>query len=123
MNPKHIQYSWQKYYNQAGAHYTDTSTIEKDMWEENIANKEERRKNITKKVEKLRERIEAWCNKNGYDKMGNDVERKNEDGTIYYKRTDWEMVDDIEGNLINDDQWLPHPNCYIKMNTLWKRYK
>ena len=123
MNPKHIQYSWQKYYNQAGAHYTDTSTVEKDMWEENIANKEERRKNITKKVEKLRERIEAWCNKNGYDKMGNDVERKNDDGTIYYKRTDWEMVDDIEGNLINDDQWMPHPNLLIKMNKLWKRYR
>ena len=120
MNPKHILYSWQKYYNQAGAYYT---AVEKGMWEENIANKEERRKNITKKVEKLRERIEAWCNKNGYDKMGNDVERKNDDGTIYYKRTDWEMVDDIEGNLINDDQWMPHPNQLIKMNKLWKRYR
>ena len=123
MNPKHIQYSWQKYYNQAGAHYTDTSTIEKDMWEENIANKEERRKNITKKVERLRERIEAWCTLNGYDKMDNDVERKRDDGTIYYSRTDWEMVDDIEGLLINDATWLPHPNQLIKMNKLWKRYR
>ena len=123
MNPKHIQYSWQKYYNQAGAHYTDTSTIEKDMWEENIANKEERRKNITKKVEKLRERIEAWCALNGYDNMDNDVERKRDDGTIYYSRTDWEMVDDIEGLLINDATWLPHPNQLIKMNKLWKRYR
>ena len=123
MNPKHIQYSWQKYYNQAGAHYTDTSTVEKDMWEESVANKEERRVNITEKVVRLRERIEGWCAINGYDKMGNDVERKNDDGTIYYKRTDWEMVDDIEGNLINDDQWMPHPNQLIKMNKLWKRYR
>tara|TARA_Y100000310_G_scaffold341398_1_gene440408 strand:- start:760 stop:1131 length:372 start_codon:yes stop_codon:yes gene_type:complete len=123
MNPRYIQYSWQKYYNQAGAHYTDTSTIEKDMWEENIANKEERRKNITKKVEKLRERIEAWCNKNGYDKMDNDVERKDEEGTIYYRRTDWDMVDDLYGLLINDEQWWPHPNQFLKMNELWKRYR
>ena len=123
MNPKDIQYSWQKYYNQAGAHYTDTSTIEKDMWEENVANKEERRKNITKKVEKLRERIEAWCNKNGYDKMGNDVERKNEDGTIYYKLSDWEFVDDTYANMINLENYLPHPNSFIKMNNLWNKYK
>jgi hypothetical protein len=81
------------------------------------------RLNVTTKTKRLRKRIENWCNKNGYDKMGNDVERKNDDGTIYYKRTDWEMVDDIEGNLINDDQWMPHPNLLIKMNKLWKRYR
>ena len=40
---------------------------------------------ITKKIEALRTRIENYCNENGYDKMGNQIERKNEEGTIYYK--------------------------------------
>ena len=123
MNPRYIQYSWQKYYNQAGAHYTDTSTIEKDMWEENIANKEERRKNITKKVERLRERIEAWCKKNGYDKMENQTELKDKTGQYTYKYSDWEFIDDAYGNMINDGDWLPHQKEMVKYNKLWRKYE
>jgi len=98
MNPKHLYDSWH-------------------------TNKEARRARITEKVELLRERIEGWCNKNGYDKMGNDVERKNEDGTIYYKLSDWEFVDDTYANMINLENYLPHPNSFIKMNKLWNKYK
>ena len=46
--------------------------------------------------------------------------------TITYKKALQkvvEMVDDIEGLLINDATWLPHPNQLIKMNKLWKRYE
>ena len=78
---------------------------------------------ITKKIEALRTRIENYCNENGYDKMGNQIERKNEEGTIYYKLSDWEFVDDTYANMINLDNFLPHPNSFIKMNKLWKKYK
>ena len=122
MNPRYIQYSWQKYYNQSG--FVDPSDIGDDDWMWNKHHsKEERRESITEKVLRLRERIENWCNKNGYDKMDNDVERKDEEGTIYYRRTDWDMVDDLYGLLINDEQWWPHPNQFLKMNELWKRYR
>ena len=98
MNPKHLYDSWH-------------------------TNKEARRARITEKVELLRERIEGWCNKNGYDKLGYHVERKNEKGEIYYKYSDWEFVDDAFGNLMNDDIWLPHSDSLIIMNKLWNRYK
>jgi hypothetical protein len=91
-----------------------------DSWH---TNKEARRARITEKVELLRERIEGWCNKNGYDKMDYHVERKNEKGEIYYKYSDWEFVDDAFGNLMNDDIWLPHSDSLIIMNKLWNRYK
>ena len=120
MNPDHFK----KYFNTT---YDPSTGIALDDFIEDEAaysdSKQKRRKNIRKKVERLRERIEAWCTLNGYDKMDNDVERKRDDGTIYYSRTDWEMVDDIEGLLINDATWLPHPNQLIKMNKLWKRYE
>ena len=113
MNPDHFK----KYFNTT--YDPSTGIALDDLIEDEAAysdSKQKRRKNIRKKVERLRERIEAWCTLNGYDKMDNDVERKRDDGTIYYSRTDWEMVDDIEGLLINDATWLPHPNQLIKMN-------
>lgn len=81
------------------------------------------RLNVTTKTKRLRKRIENWCEENGYDKMGNEVERKNDEGDIYYKVSHWDYVDTTVGNLINDNKWLPHPKCYIRMNKLWKRYK
>jgi hypothetical protein len=81
------------------------------------------RLNVTTKTKRLRKRIENWCEENGYDKMGNEVERKNDEGDIYYKVSHWDYVDTTVGNLINDNTWLPHPKCYIRMNKLWKRYK
>jgi nucleoid-associated protein YejK len=112
MNPN--QYN--RYYNQAVSDYTAEEALLKEQ-------KEEKREVISQKTHKLRDRIEKWCEINGYDNMDNDVERKNDDGTIYYSRTDWEMVDDLCGLLINDEQWWPHPNQFKKMNELWKRYK
>ena len=81
------------------------------------------RLNVTTKTKRLRKRIENWCEENGHDKMGNEVERKNDEGDIYYKVSHWDYVDTTVGNLINDNTWLPHPKCYIRMNKLWKRYK
>ena len=54
--------------------------------------------------------------------MGNQVERKNDKGEIFYRRTDWEYVDDTYGNMINDVEYYPHTNDFKIMNKLWKQY-
>ena len=80
------------------------------------------RDGIIEKVVLLKERIEDFCNENGYDNMGNQVERKNDKGEIFYRRTDWEYVDDTYGNMINDVEYYPHTNDFKIMNKLWKQY-
>ncbi len=120
MNPD----KYTRYYNAAQKYYSKPTDIEDDdsVWDKHHS-KEKRRELVTQKTLMLRERIEDWAGKNGYDNIGNDVERKDEKGDIYYRRTDWDMVDDLYGLLVNDEHWWPHPNQFIKMNELWKKYK
>ena len=78
---------------------------------------------IAKKITLLRERIEAWSSKNGYENMDNINETRNDNGEIIWSRTDWEYVDDTYNHYINDKDYSPHTATLIKMNELWKKYK
>ena len=78
---------------------------------------------IAKKITLLRERIEAWSSKNGYENMDNINETRNDNGEIIWSRTDWEYVDDTYNHYINDKEYSPSPATLIKMNELWKKYK
>jgi len=77
---------------------------------------------VTTKIEQLRERIEDWCNVNGYEKMENQKEIKDKTGQYTYKYSDWEFIDDAYGNMINEKEWLPHQKELIKYNKLWRKY-
>ena len=82
------------------------------------------RYNITKKLKRLREQIEKWCEKNGHDNMGYQREVKdNKTGEYTYRYSDWEFVDDHYGLMINDWDWLPQYKTYKLYNELWKQYK
>ena len=78
---------------------------------------------IAKKITQLRERIEWWSHKNGYENMDNEAETRNKDGEIIWKRTDREYVDDTYNHYINDKDYIPRPATLIKMNELWIKYK
>jgi len=84
------------------------------------------RLNISKKMEHLRETIEIFCNANGYDKMDNyKVRILNEgesegDAWVY---SDWEFVDDMYGNMINSQDWMPAAKTFRDMNEIYKKYK
>ena len=81
------------------------------------------RDGVMEKIEQLRERIEDFCNENGYDKMGNEVERRDEKtGEIFYHQSHWEFVDGMHGHMYNDESFYPHSNVLKKMNKLWKHY-
>jgi hypothetical protein len=82
------------------------------------------RLNISKKMEHLRETIEIFCNANGYDKMDNYKVRKakgsHQDVWVY---SDWEFVDDMYGNMINSQDWMPAAKTFKDMNEIYKKYK
>ena len=81
------------------------------------------RYNITKKLKKLLERIEKWGRNNGYENIGKQKEVKDKlTGDYVYMYTDWEMVDDHHGLMINDWDWLPSKKQYKEYNVLWKNY-
>jgi len=79
---------------------------------------------IATKITLLRECIETWSSKNGYENMDNTEETRNKDtGEVIWSRTDWEYVDDTYNHYINDKEYSPSPATLIKMNELWKKYK
>ena len=88
------------------------------MWYENRISS-----TIATKITLLRERIEAWSSKNGYENMDNINETRNDNGEIIWSRTDWEYVDDTYGLMMNDESFYPNKDCFKKMNVMWKKYK
>jgi len=80
------------------------------------------RLNIHNKLNKLIKRIEKWCDMNGYDKVGLQNEVKDNTGQYVYKYSDWEMIDDHIGLMINDRQWRPSSKQMKQYNGLWRKY-
>ena len=78
---------------------------------------------IAKKITLLRERIETWSHKYGYENMDNVNETRDDKGRLIWRRTDWEYVDAAYNHYINDKDHTPYTATLIKMNALWKRYK
>jgi hypothetical protein len=78
---------------------------------------------ITKKIKSLRKRIEKWADANGYVNIKNQKEVKSDSGEYVYMYTDWEMVDDHYGLMINDWGWFPVSKQMKLYNTLWRQYK
>ena len=77
---------------------------------------------MTNKMEMLRDRIEKWAEKNGYDNIELYKETKDKTGQYIWTYSDWEFVDDMYGNMINDYDWFPHYKVLLDMNELWKKY-
>ena len=71
----------------------------------------------------LRTRIEKWCEKNGYENMSNVAERKNKDGKVVWKRSDWEHVDSIHNLIYNDEKYYYTKDTFRELNKMWKRYE
>ena len=86
--------------------------------------KYKKRLTIQNKINMLKDRIESWCELNGYEKMDTQKEIKdNKTGEYIYRYSDWEMIDDHDGLMINDSQWLPSTKQLKQYNQLWKRYE
>jgi hypothetical protein len=77
---------------------------------------------MANKMEMLRDRIEKWAERYGYDNIELYKETKSKTGEYIWKYTDWEFVDDMHGNMINDNEWYPHHKVLQDMNKLWKKY-
>ena len=71
----------------------------------------------------LRTRIEKRCEKNGYENMNNVAERKNKDGKVVWKRSDWEHVDDMHNLIYNDEEYYYTKDTFRELNKMWKKYQ
>ena len=81
------------------------------------------REKLLSKLKSLRTRIEEWCNLYGYDSMDNYVERKNSNGEIVWKRTDWEHVDALHNTILNDNTVIYTKPTLKELNEIWKKYE
>ena len=80
------------------------------------------RRTIYNKLTKLSERIELYCNKHGYDKMGSRQGAKSADGLYVHKYTDHELIEDHIKFIVNNLDWKPSLSEYKEYNKLWRRY-
>jgi len=77
---------------------------------------------LLKKLVRLRKRIEAWADINGFSKLGNISEKKDAEGNVIWRRSHWEYVDDMHNSLYNDNEYWYDEKTLKKLNRLWKRY-
>jgi hypothetical protein len=78
---------------------------------------------MLERLERLIERIEAYGKANGWDSVGNYVERRNENGEIYWRQTDWEFVDNFHNTIYNENYFGYNGDTLKKLNKMWKKYK
>ena len=86
------------------------------------------------RLEALRERIEIWCNKFGYEQQDNYAERKNAEGEIVWHKTDWAFVDDMHNTVYNShhkregedgfgNDYSYNDETLKRFNKMWRRYE
>ena len=86
------------------------------------------RKILLENLLRLRSRVEDWTQVHGWDNMDNHTVRKNKDGSIVWKVTDWEFIDNMYGSVYNGKNGFGNDNSFNKdtirtWNRMWKRYK
>ena len=42
---------------------------------------------------------------------------------VVWMYSDWEFVDDMYGNMINSQEWMPAAKVLLDMNKIYKKYK
>ena len=83
---------------------------------------------LAEKLLLLRSRIEDWTHIHGWDNMDYHTIRKNKSGSIIWKQTDWEFVDNMYCAVINSKKGFGNDYSFNKdtvktWNKMWKRYK
>ena len=83
---------------------------------------------LAEKLLLLRCRIEDWTSLNGWENMDNRTVRKNKEGSIVWKQTDWEFVDNMYCAVINSKKGFGTDYSFNKdtvktWNKMWHRYK
>ena len=85
-------------------------------------------KKLAEKLLLLRSRIEDWTHIHGWENMDNRTVRKNKEGSIVWKQTDWEFVDNMYCAVINGpdgfgNDYFFDKDTVKKWNKMWHRYK
>ena len=87
-----------------------------------------RRKELLEKLLLLRCRIEDWTRARGWKNMDNHKERKDKQGRVVWKLSDWEFVDNMYCAVVNGPDGFGNDYSFNKdtvktWNRMWRRYK
>ena len=77
---------------------------------------------LAEKLLLLRSRIEDWTHIHGWDNMDYHTIRKNKSGSIIWKQTDWEFVDNMHNTIYNDHDFGYNGDLLKRLNKMWKKY-
>lgn len=81
---------------------------------------------MLRKLLKLKDRIETYGHKYGWDSIDNYTERINREsegkGHTIWKVSDWEFVDNMHNTIYNDHDFGFNGVILSRLNKMWKKY-
>ena len=77
---------------------------------------------MLQKLLKLKERIEAYAFKYGFENVDNWTEQTRKDGEVYWKVSEWEFVDNMYNTIFNDFDFGYNGDTLKRLNDMWKKY-
>jgi len=74
-------------------------------------------------LSKLRNRIETFGHKYGWEHIDNYTERLDKDGQVVWRVSDWEFVDNMYISIYNDHEFGFNGNTLRRLNKMRKKYQ
>ena len=86
------------------------------------------RKILLENLLRLRSRIENWTQVHGWTNLDNHRVKKDKQGRVVWKLSDWEFVDNMYGAVYNGPEGFGNDYSFNKdtvktWNRMWKRYE
>jgi hypothetical protein len=77
---------------------------------------------MLERLERLRERIETFGHKYGWDNIDNWTERLTKDDKVGWRVSEWEFVDNMHNTIYNDHDFGYNGDILKRLNKMWKKY-
>ena len=78
---------------------------------------------MLRKLMKLKDRIETFGHKYGFENIDNYTERRRKNGVVGWRVSDWEFVDNMHNTIYNDHDFGYDGDLLKRLNKMWKRYR
>ena len=87
-----------------------------------IINTDKDKSIMLRKLVKLKDRIETFGHKYGFENIDNYTERRRKNGVVGWRVSDWEVVDNMHNTIYNDHDFGYNGDILKRLNKMWKKY-
>jgi hypothetical protein len=87
-----------------------------------IINTDKDKSIMLRKLMKLKDRIETFGHKYGFENIDNYTERRRKNGVVGWRVSDWEFVDNMHNTIYNDHDFGYDGDLLKRLNKMWKKY-